>query len=107
MRRTSFAATVVVFVTALSMATALATPPTGDAKFTDYARVQSADSASVPINGGTNLAMGLYSIAAGGETGWRSLPGPMVLALTKGKLTLHGGEGCATKEYAAGQGATV
>jgi quercetin dioxygenase-like cupin family protein len=107
MRRTSFVATVVVFVTALSMATAFATPPTGDAKFTDYARVQSADSAQIPIHGGTGVAMGLYSIAAGGQTGWRSLPGPMVLAITKGKLTLHGGEGCATKEYAAGQGATV
>jgi quercetin dioxygenase-like cupin family protein len=107
MRRTSFAATVVVFVTALSMATAFATPPTGDAKFTDYARVQAADSGSVPINGGTSLAIGLYSIAAGGKTGWRSVPGPMVLAVTKGKLMLHGGEGCATKEYAAGQGATV
>jgi quercetin dioxygenase-like cupin family protein len=107
MRRTSFVATVVVFVTALSMATAFATPPTGDAKFTDYARVQATDSASVPISGGTNLAMGLYSIAAGGQTGWRSLPGHMVLAITKGKLTLHGGEGCATKEYGAGQGATV
>jgi len=107
MRRTSFAATVVVFISALSMATAFATPPTGDAKFTDYARVQAVDSASVPISGGTNLAMGLYSIAAGGETGWRSLPGHMVLAVTKGKLMLHGGEGCATKEYAAGQAATV
>jgi quercetin dioxygenase-like cupin family protein len=107
MRRTSFAATVVIFVTALSMATAFATPPTGDAKFTDYARVQAADSATVPIHGGTNLAMGLYSIAAGGETGWRSLPGEMVLLVTKGKLMLHGGEGCATKEYPTGQAALV
>jgi quercetin dioxygenase-like cupin family protein len=107
MRRTSFVATVVVFTTALSMATAFATPPTGDAKFTDYARVQAVDNAQVPIHGGTGLAMGLYSIAPGGETGWRSLPGAMVLAITKGKLMLHGGQGCATKEYAAGQGATV
>src|SRR5207244_3425454 len=99
--------TVVVFVTTLSMATAFATPPTGGASFTDYARVQAADSTSVPIHGGTNLAMGLYSIAPGGETGWRSLPGAMVLAVTKGKLMLHGGEGCGTKDYAAGQAATV
>src|SRR5256885_1311651 len=107
MRRTSFAATVVVFISALSMATAYATPPTGDAKFTDWARVQAADNASVPIHGGNNLAMGLYSIAAGGETGWRDLPGAMVLAITKGKLMLHSGDGCGTKEYPAGQAAVV
>lgn len=106
MRRTSFVAAVV-FVTTLSMATAFATPPTGDAKFTDYARVQGVDNASVPINGGANFVMGLYSIAAGGESGWRSLPGHTFLLVTKGKLTLHSAEGCATKDYTAGQAATV
>ena len=107
MRRTSFVATVVVFTTVLSMATAFATPPTGEIKFTDLARVQSADNASVPIKGGSDLAMGMYSVAAGGETGWRSLPGTMVLLVTKGTLMLHSGVGCATKEYPAGQAATV
>jgi quercetin dioxygenase-like cupin family protein len=107
MRRTSIVATVVVFTTALSMATAFATPPTGDIKYTDLARSQTVDTASVPINGGTNLAMGTYSIAPGGETGWRNLPGPMVLAVTKGKMTVQGGDGCGTKEYPVGQAATV
>jgi hypothetical protein len=40
-------------------------------------------------------------------TGWRRLPGTTVLALTKGKLTLQGGEGCATKDYSAGQASVV
>ena len=107
MRRTSFVATVVVFTTVLSMATAFATPPTGNIKFTEYGRVQAADNASVPIKGGTNLAMGVYAVAPGGKTGWRSLPGSTVLVVTKGKLMLHGVGGCGTKDYAAGQAATV
>ena len=105
MRRTSFVATVVVFTTVLSIATAFATPPTGNIKFTEYGRVQAADNASVPIKGGTNLAMGVYAVAPGGKTGWRSLPGSTVLVVTKGKLMLHGVGGCGTKDYAAGQAA--
>lgn len=107
MRRTSVAAAIVVFTTVLSMTVAWATPPTGDISYEDYARAQAQESAAVPINADTVLVTGSYSIAPGGETGWRRLPGTMVLALTKGTLTLHGGEGCATKDYGAGQAAVV
>jgi quercetin dioxygenase-like cupin family protein len=107
MRRTSFIATVVLFTSVLSMAGAGATPPTGDLKYEDYARAQLQESASVPINGGTGLVRALYSVAPGGKTGWRRLPGPMVLAVTKGKLMLHGGDACGAKEYAAGQAAVA
>jgi hypothetical protein len=107
MRRTSFVATVVVFTTVLSMTFAFATPPTGDVSYKDYARAQTLDNASVPIMGGTTLVTGSYAVAPGGDTGWRHLPGSMVLAVNKGKLTLHGGEGCAAKDYGAGQAATV
>ena len=107
MRRTSIAATVVVFITVLSMSTAFATPPTGDVKFKDLARAQTVESAQVPINPGSALASGSYTVAPGGETGWRRLPGAMVLAVNKGKLMLHGGDGCAAKEYATGQAAVA
>jgi quercetin dioxygenase-like cupin family protein len=108
MRRIPFVTSAVVLVSALSIATAFATPPTGGPiKFTDYARAQLVESASVPIVGGTTLVRGSYSIAPGGETGWRSFPGTTVLAVTKGKLMLHGGEGCAAKDYAAGQAAVI
>jgi hypothetical protein len=50
---------------------------------------------------------GEYSVAPGGETGWRQVPGTMVLAVNKGKLMLHGGEGCAAKEYMTGQAAVA
>lgn len=107
MRRIPFVTSAVVLVSALSIVTAFATPPTGDLKFEDYARAQLVESASVPILGGTTLVRGSYSIAPGGDTGWRSLPGTTVLAVTKGKLGLHGGEGCATKDYTAGQAAVI
>ncbi|HMC79305.1 MAG TPA: cupin domain-containing protein, partial [Acidimicrobiia bacterium] len=107
MRRTPIVATIVVFTSALSMAVAFATPPTGDLKFQDYARAQLQESAAVPITAGSALVKGVYSIAPGGETGWHRLPGTMVLAVTKGKLMLQGGEGCAAKEYGTGKAAVV
>jgi hypothetical protein len=111
MRRSSIAATVAVFTTVLSMVlssgVAVATPPTGDLQFQDYARAQLQGNASVPIKPGSTLVRGSYSVAPGGETGWRNVPGTMVLAVTKGKLMLHGGAGCAAKDYAVGQAAVV
>jgi quercetin dioxygenase-like cupin family protein len=107
MRRTAIFVAIVLPSVFSSLPSAFATPPTGDIKFTDRARVQLADSAKVPIRAGTDLVMGMYSIAADGDTGWRSLPGAMVLAVTKGTLTVQGGDGCAAREYTAGQAATV
>ncbi|HEV8627585.1 MAG TPA: cupin domain-containing protein [Acidimicrobiia bacterium] len=108
MRRIPFVTSAVVLASALSIATAFATPPTGaPVKYTDYARAQLIESANVPIVGGTTLVRGSYSVAPGGVSGWRSLPGTTVLAVTKGKLMLHGGEGCAAKDYAAGQAAVI
>ena len=106
MRRTATVVAIVA-ISVLSMATALATPPTGEFKYQDYARVQVVGSAAVPITGGSTLMSGLYSVAPGGESGWRRLPGTMVLAVTKGKLLLHASEGCSAKDYAAGQAAVV
>lgn len=106
MRRT--APVVVAAITSLlSMSTAFATPPTGDAKFKDMARAQAAESLSIPMNVGSAFASGSYTVAPNGDSGWRQLPGPMVLAVNKGKLTLHSGEGCAVKEYKAGQAAVA
>jgi len=107
MRRIPFVTGAVVLASALSIATAFATPPTGDLKFEDYARAQLVESASVPIVGGLTLVRGSFSLAPGGVSGWRRLPGTTVLAVTKGKLMLHGGEGCPAKDYAAGQAAVI
>src|SRR2546421_5303902 len=98
MRRTPLVAAVVVFATALSMATAFATPPTGDVKFKDLTRSQAMESATVVINPGSAFMSGGYSVAPGGKSGWRHLPGTSVLSVNKGKLMLHGGDGWGGKE---------
>src|ERR1700751_4788591 len=54
-----------------------------------------------------DTAPGRGGSGRGGETGWRRLPGTSVLAVNKGKLMLHGGQGCAAKEYGTGQAAVV
>jgi quercetin dioxygenase-like cupin family protein len=107
MRRSPFVAIVVAFALVVSMPAAVATPPTGDLKWEDLARAQTVEGATVPITPYTALVRGQYSIAPGGGTGWRALPGTTVLAVTKGKLTLQGGDGCAAKEYNTGQAAVV
>jgi len=106
MRRTPFIVAVVL-TSALSMTTAFATPPTGEVQFKDLTRAQAMDSAKIVINPGSAFVSGSYSVAPGGESGWRQLPGPSVLSVNKGKLMLHGGAGCAAKEYTAGQAAVV
>jgi quercetin dioxygenase-like cupin family protein len=106
MRRTTIVVAAAV-TSVLSVTTAFATPPTGEVKFKDMARAQAVESATVPISPGNNFASGSYSVAPGSETGWRRLPGTSVLAVNKGKLMLHGGEGCAAKEYGTGQAAVV
>ena len=108
MRRIPVIMAAVVLGSALSVGTtAFATPPNGPVGFQDYARAQLVDSAKVPITAGTSLVRGTFSIAPGGETGWKKLPGAMALAVTKGTLMLHGGEGCAAKTYAAGKAAVA
>jgi quercetin dioxygenase-like cupin family protein len=107
MRRTAIVAAIVVATVVLPMTVASATPPTGDISYKDYARAQTQESLAVPINKDTSLVTGSYSIAPGGETGWRRLPGTMVLAVIKGKLTLRSAEGCTAKDYGAGQAAPV
>lgn len=109
MRGTAIAATIVVATATavLPMTVASATPPTGDISYKDYARAQVQDSLPVPITKDTTLVSGAYSIDPEGSTGWRRLPGAMVLAVIKGQLTLHNAEGCTTKDYAAGQAAAV
>ena len=73
----------------------------------DLARAQAVEGASVPIKPGTALASGAYTLAPGGQTGWRALPGTAVLAVTKGTMTVRRADGCTTKDYALGQASVV
>jgi mannose-6-phosphate isomerase-like protein (cupin superfamily) len=112
MRRRSVLAKVavlggVVSMSVLGTGVAMATPPTGVVQFTDLARAQAVEGASVPIKPGSALVTGAYSLAPGGQTGWRKLPGAAILAVTKGKMTVRRADGCGTKDYAAGQASVV
>lgn len=107
MRRTAIVVVAIAVTTVLPMTAAVATPPVGDIKYTDLAREQTLETAAVPITRDSTLVTGLYSIAPGGQSGWHRLPGTMALAVTKGKLMVQGGEGCATRDYATGQAAVV
>lgn len=99
--------TSVVSMSVLCTGVAVATPPTGGVQFTDLARAQAVEGASVPIKPGTALVSGAYSLAPGGRTGWRQLPGAAVLAVTKGSMTVRRAAGCSTKDYDLGQAAVV
>ena len=68
----------VVSISVLSTGVARATPPSGGVQLKDLARAQAVESASVPIKPGTTLVSGAYTLAPGGETGWRRLPGAAV-----------------------------
>jgi hypothetical protein len=40
---------------------------------------------------------------AGGGTGWRTHPGPALVTVKAGQLTLHRAKGCRTRTFSAGQ----
>src|SRR5882762_615645 len=112
MRRRSIAANVAILASVVSMSVlttgvAVASPPSGGVELKDLARAQAVEGASVPIKPGTALASGAYTLAPGGQTGWRRLPGTAVLAVTKGTVTVRRADGCSTKNYAHGQASVV
>jgi hypothetical protein len=108
MRRRSLAiVTAAVSLCVLSTGVARATPPSGVVDFKDLTRAQAVEGATVPIQIGTTLATGSYSLAPGGATGWRHLSGTTILAVNKGTMTVRRAAGCSTKDYAAGQASVL
>lgn len=112
MRRRSIAVKFAVVASAVSLSVlgagvAVATPPSGIVAFTDLARAQAVEGASIPIKPGAALVSGAYSLSPGGQTGWRRLPGAAILAVTKGQMTVRRADGCSSKDYAVGQASVV
>jgi len=99
--------TTVVSMCVLSTGVARATPPSGLIDFKDLTRSQVLEGATVPIQLGKVLESGSYSLAPGGQTGWRQLAGTTILSVNKGTMTIHRAAGCGTKDYAAGQAAVL
>ena len=83
-----------------------ATPPSGQFTFNEYGRAQQADNGKVVVPTGHDVDSSTYSLAPGGDTGWRTGPGTTALAVTKGALKVEQAEGCASRDLAAGS-ATV
>jgi quercetin dioxygenase-like cupin family protein len=98
-----------VFAAAAVLATvnaASATPPSGDFSYTEHGRVQQSGNATLTIPASDNLESS-YTMAAGGDTGWRTAAGDVVIAVFKGALTVDQAQGCASQEVAAGRAVAV
>src|SRR5438552_8320509 len=79
-----------------------AKPPSGQFTFNEYGRAQQADNGKVVVPTGHDVDSSTYSLAPGGDTGWRTGPGTTALAVTKGALKVEQAEGCASRDLPAG-----
>jgi hypothetical protein len=80
-----------------------ATPPSGQFSSTEYGRAQQEADAKVVATSGYDVLSSTYTVAPGGDTGWRTGPGTTVLAVTKGVLKVEQAEGCAGRDLPAGK----
>ena len=85
---------------------ASATPPTGQFSYTEHGRVQQAADATISIPAADNVSS-TYTIAPGGNTGWRTSTGDAVLAVTKGALVVDQAQGCSSQQLATGKAVAV
>jgi quercetin dioxygenase-like cupin family protein len=80
-----------------------ATPPSGPPpEVTEYGRAQQVENGKVVASSGYDVQSTTYTLAPGGDTGWRAGPGTTALAVTKGALKIEQAEGCASSDLAAG-----
>ena len=80
-----------------------ATPPSGpppDVK--EYGRAQQVEGGKVVASSGYDVQHTIYTLAPGGDTGWRNGPGSTTLALTKGALKIEQAAGCSTRVLTTG-----
>jgi len=80
-----------------------ATPPSGQFSSMEYGRAQQSDNGTVAVPTGHDVDSSTYTVAPGGDTGWRTGPGTTVLAVTKGVLKVDRAEGCAGQDLSAGK----
>ena len=94
---------ILAFAASLSMTVASASPPSGQFSSKDHVRAVVTEQASVKMPAGGGVVMASYVLAPDAETGWRTHPGAVVIAVAKGTLTLRRADGCTSAEYSAGQ----
>jgi quercetin dioxygenase-like cupin family protein len=85
---------------------ASATPPTGQFSATDHGRAQQAANATIAIPPADHVSAN-YTVAPGGDTGWRTSTGDSVIAVFKGTLAVEQAQGCAKEEVAAGKAVVI
>lgn len=107
MRKIPTFVTATALAAALGVTTAVASPPSGQFTFTDHVRAAAVDPGSLQMPSGTGVSSTAYTLGAGTTSGWREIPGTALLALTQGTLTVQSAQGCASREYTAGQAAVV
>jgi hypothetical protein len=102
------AATIAVTVGALGVTSALATPGSGvTAALLARGTLEADDHGHRPIklklHTPSDVAVQQVTVAAGGHTGWHSHPGPAVVIVKSGSLTLYDGDdrGCTGTTYSA------
>jgi quercetin dioxygenase-like cupin family protein len=115
-RQLTFLVIVAAVCTVLAGAT-LATPPSGIVSATVVARASFADPVDIKFKIGRKrqevihvgdaqeTVMQQIVIGPGGSTGWHSHPGPVVVLVKAGELTLYSGDdpSCTGRTYSAGQ----
>ena len=79
-----------------------ATPPSGQYSDKEYGRAQQMANGTVVASSGYDVLSTTYTVAPGGDTGWRTGPGTTALAVTKGALKVEQAEGCASRDLPAG-----
>lgn len=79
-----------------------ATPPSGQFSSKEYGRAQQVADGKVVGISGYDVEASAYTVAPGGDTGWRMAVGTTALAVIKGVLDVEQAEGCAGREVAAG-----
>lgn len=80
-----------------------ATPPSGQFSATEYGRAQQVADTKVVVTDGYDVLSSTYTVAPGGDTGWRNGPGNTSLAVTKGTLKVQQADGCTSADVAAGK----
>ncbi|HEV3496826.1 MAG TPA: cupin domain-containing protein [Actinomycetes bacterium] len=88
---------------------ATATPPSGIAAQLlargTVARASHVHVAGIKLatRGPVDVATVHVTFQPGGSTGWHTHPGPALVTVTSGQLTLHRAKGCGTRTFTAGQ----
>ena len=88
----------------MTMLPGAATPPVNLVN-TPLARGTNLSSGTLPLQGGTDVALAQITVTPGGSSGWHSHPGGAIVVVQQGSLTVYESVGskCEITTYTAGQ----